>query len=90
MLAVVPATFVALLVTSAGLTYIRAVAVRGVSASTWPLSLPETLWVLWGAGLFVAAMAYRQRRRGVCADCGRGPAPAAEVTDGPRPTAAPR
>lgn len=90
MLAVVPATFVALLVTSAGLTYIRAVAVRGVSARTWPLSLPETLWVLWGAGLFVAAMAYRQRRRGVCADCGRGPAPAAEVTDGPRPTAAPR
>lgn len=73
MLAVVPATLVAVLVASAGGMYIRMVAARGgVTASTWPLELPETLWVLWGAALFTAAMAYHRRRRGACAACGEG------------------
>lgn len=81
MLAVIPATFVALLVTSAGIMYIRAVIGRGLSASTWPLILPETLWVLWGAGLFVAAMAYHQRRRGACDACGRGVSRAANASE---------
>lgn len=75
MLAVVPATLVAALVASAGGMYIRVVIGRGVvTAETWPLELPETLWVLWGAALFVAAMAYHQRRRGLCDACGRGAA----------------
>jgi hypothetical protein len=73
MLAVVPATLVAALVASAGGMYIRLVVGRGgVTAETWPLELPETLWVVWGAALFVAAMAYHQRRRGLCKACGRG------------------
>ncbi|MBO3731962.1 hypothetical protein [Glycomyces niveus] len=73
MLAVVPATLVSVLVASAGGMYIRIVVARGgVTASTWPLELPETLWVVWGAALFVAAMAYHQRRRGRCGTCGRG------------------
>jgi hypothetical protein len=73
MLAVVPATLVAAMVTAAGVMYIRIVIDRGgVTAETWPLELPETLWVVWGAALFVAAMAYHQRRRGECQTCGRG------------------
>lgn len=73
MLAVVPATLVSVLVASAGGMYIRVVVGRGgVTAETWPLELPETLWVVWGAALFVAAMAYHQRRRGLCKACGRG------------------
>lgn len=77
MLAVVPATLVAVLVASAGGMYLRLVAIDGVTASTWPLSLPETLWVLWGAALFTAAMAYHERRREACEACGRGAAVAA-------------
>ncbi|MCC3763381.1 hypothetical protein K3N28_09880 [Glycomyces sp. TRM65418] len=77
MLAVVPATLAAVLVTSAGGMYLRVVAADGVTASTWPLSLPETLWGVWGAALFIAAMAYHQRRRETCGDCGGGAAPAA-------------
>ncbi|MFG3343293.1 hypothetical protein [Glycomyces sp. NPDC048151] len=72
MLAVVPATLVAVLVASAGGMYIRVVLARGgVTAATWPMELPETLWVVWGAALFTAAMAYRERRRGACATCSR-------------------
>jgi hypothetical protein len=71
MLAVVPATLVAVLVASAGGMYVRLVAADGVSASTWALALPETVWPLWGAALFTAAMAYHQRRRGACDACGR-------------------
>ncbi len=73
MLAVVPATLVAVLVTSAGGMYVRVVIARGgVTSSTWALELPETLWVLWGAALFTAAMAYHQRRGETCGTCGRG------------------
>ena len=72
MLAVVPATLVAVLVTAAGFMYIRIVISRGgVTSSTWPLELPETLWVVWGAALFTATMAYHQRRRTACLRCGR-------------------
>ncbi|MFC8192579.1 hypothetical protein ACFUMH_13065 [Cellulomonas sp. NPDC057328] len=70
-LAVVPATLVAALVTSAGTMYVRLVAVDGI-AGNWATHGPETLWPVWGAALFVAAMAYRERRRGPCTACGRG------------------
>ncbi|MFC4337860.1 hypothetical protein [Salininema proteolyticum] len=80
LLAVVPAILVAVLVASAGGMYIRVVLARGgVTSSTWPLELPETLWVLWGAALFVAAIAYHRRRRGACRQC--TPAPAARSGD---------
>lgn len=60
-LAVVPATIVAILVTSAGVMYIRLAVGTGVEGR-WVTNMPETLWPLWGLGLFVAALAYRQRR----------------------------
>lgn len=72
MLAVVPAVLVSVLIMSAAGMYVRLVAIDGVTASTWPLTLPEVFWVFWGAALFVAALAYHRRRRGACAACGRG------------------
>jgi hypothetical protein len=72
MLAVIPAVLVSVLIMSAALMYVRLVAIDGITASTWPLTLPEVFWVVWGAALFVAAIAYHRRRRGVCAACGRG------------------
>ncbi|WP_051815422.1 hypothetical protein, partial [Glycomyces tenuis] len=58
MLAVVPAVLVSVLITSAAGMYIRLVAIDGVTASTWPLTLPEVFWAVWGVALFIAAMAY--------------------------------
>lgn len=70
MLAVVPATVVAVLVTAAGGMYIRLIVVMGVE-DKWVTSMPETLWPLWGGALFIAALAYHQRRRLACGVCGR-------------------
>lgn len=70
MLAVVPATVVALLVTSAGVMYIRMALYRGVDGR-WVTGMPETLWPVWGAALFLAALAYHRRRRLECGVCGR-------------------
>lgn len=72
MMAVVPATLVSILVTSAGVMYIRIVLVDGIDGK-WATHAPEMLWPLWGAALFVAAMSYHQRRRESCQVCGRGP-----------------
>lgn len=63
MLAVVPAMFVSVLLVAASFMYIRIVAIDGVTAATWPLSLPETFFSVWGIALFVAALAYLRRRR---------------------------
>lgn len=60
-LAYVPANIVAVLVTSAGSTYIRIAFLQGTDGK-WVTNMPETLWPLWGLGLFVAATAYRRRR----------------------------
>ena len=76
MLAVVPAMFVSVLVVSASFMYIRIVIIDGITPATWPLSLPEAFWFVWGAALFVATLAYLRRRRGRCATCGRGVADA--------------
>lgn len=76
-LAVIPALLVAVLVTSAGLTYIRLTVTDrvgdlfGVSATDWAAAGPELLWPLWGIGLAAAALAYYYRRRGRCPSCGR-------------------
>lgn len=70
MLAVVPATVVALLVTSAGTMYIRMAFTMGVE-DKWVTNMPETLWPVWGGALFLAALAYLQRRRGACRVCAR-------------------
>ncbi|GAA2263182.1 hypothetical protein GCM10009853_015410 [Glycomyces scopariae] len=87
MLAVVPAVLVSVLITSAAWMYVRVVAIDGVTLSTWPLTLPEVFWVVWGAALFVAAIAYHRRRRGACDVCGAGGAEAGPPLT-PRATAA--
>jgi hypothetical protein len=72
-LATVPATLVAVFVTSASVGFLTAdgfltMFTGGVSLAT----LPMLLWPLWGVALAAAALAYYLRRRLPCADCGRG------------------
>ena len=70
MMAVFPAVIVSALVTSASFMYLRIVLIDGLTAETWPLTLPEVFFSVWGAALFIAAMAYHRRRRGACDACG--------------------
>jgi hypothetical protein len=62
-LAIVPATVVAVFVTSAGLEYWR-IAFSGPMAmeTSWTTLGPELLWPLWGIALAAAALAYKLRR----------------------------
>jgi hypothetical protein len=79
-LAVVPASLVAVLVTTAGLMFVRltltgrlgVILGAGVlSAENWAALAPELLWPLWGAALGAATLAYYYRRHGKCEHCGR-------------------
>ena len=72
-LAVVPAGIVAILVTSAGLMFVRlavtgsfgdAFASLGPLEDNWAALVPELLWPVWGVALGAAALAYHHRRRG--------------------------
>ena len=78
-LAIVPAALVAIIVTSAGLMFLR-VAIAGtfrlgdniVTLDENPAALaPELLWPVWGVALGAAALAYWYRTRGRCEYCGR-------------------
>jgi hypothetical protein len=69
-LAVVPATVIAFLVTSAGLMMTR-VLLTHPDGENWAAMGPAMLWPLWGAALATAALAYHYRRRGGCRRCGR-------------------
>jgi hypothetical protein len=77
--AVVPASLVSVLVTTAGLMFVRltltgklgAILGEGVlSAKNWAALAPELLWPVWGAALGAATLAYYCRRRGQCRHCG--------------------
>ncbi|MGV9770996.1 hypothetical protein [Streptosporangium sp. NPDC003464] len=70
-LAVVPAAFVSVIVTVAGLTYIRWTVAGRFELSEVGAWLPETFWPIWGAALAAAALAYHLRRRGRCRRCDR-------------------
>jgi len=70
-LAIVPASFVAVLVFAAGLGITRDVLRGGFPTVDWLASAPGLLWPLWGIGLGAATLAYHYRRRGRCARCGR-------------------
>jgi hypothetical protein len=78
-LAIVPASLVSILVTTAGLMFVRLTllgAVGGVftfiDEDDWAALAPELLWPLWGIALAAATLAYYYRRRGPCLRCGRG------------------
>lgn len=81
-LAVIPASLVAILVTTAGLMFVRLVIAGNVGVvvpaldinlgENWATLAPELLWPLWGVALGAATLAYYYRRRGRCPHCGRG------------------
>lgn len=81
-LAVIPASFVAILVTTAGLMFVRLVLGGNAGVivpsldinlrENWATLAPELLWPLWGVALGTATLAYYFRRRGPCPHCGRG------------------
>jgi hypothetical protein len=80
-LAVVPASLVSVLVTAAGLMFVRltltgelgAILGEGVlTGENWAALAPELLWPIWGVALGAATLAYYYRRRGTCRHCGRG------------------
>ncbi|MEU8244695.1 hypothetical protein [Nonomuraea sp. NPDC048916] len=73
--AIVPASVVAVLVTSGSISHLNAL-MRGyfperLFGDNWGTILPGTLWPLWGVALGAAALAYHFRRRGTCARCHR-------------------
>ena len=70
-LAIVPASFVAVLVFAAGLGIVRDVVREGLPAVDWLAHAPGLLWPFWGLGLGAATLAYHYRRRGRCWRCGR-------------------
>ncbi|MBY0598028.1 hypothetical protein [Bacillus bingmayongensis] len=70
-LAIIPASLVSIMVTSAGLMYIRKVInTGGLDHRGWALEGPELLWPIWGIALFGATIAYYYRRRNRCRHCG--------------------
>jgi len=76
-LATVPATVVAVFITSASVGFLTTdgfltMFTGGLSLATAPM----LLWPLWGVALAGAALAYHLRRRSLCQDCGRGGDPA--------------
>lgn len=72
-LAVGPASFVSVIVTSGGLGMIKTGFGDGLFAlgpDTWAAIGPALLWPLWGVALAAGTLAYYLRRRGQCPDCG--------------------
>jgi hypothetical protein len=80
-LAIVPAALVAVLVTTAGLMFVRVTLLSGFTdlvpsldlnlGENWATIAPELLWPAWGVALGAATLAYYYRRRGRCRHCGR-------------------
>ena len=64
-LAVVPAALASVVVTSAGLGYVRVFLRSGIPEEGWAMVVPGMLWPIWGAALSAATLAYHYRRRGV-------------------------
>jgi hypothetical protein len=71
MLAVVPASLVSVLVTSASLGLLSSGDLLGEAGTGGLAVAPMLLWPLWGAALATATLAYYLRRRGRCEVCGR-------------------
>ena len=71
--AIIPATLVAILITSAGLMWLRWLILGRfqLEQETWGLFLPQLFWPLWGIALGIATVAYYLRRRAACPFCSR-------------------
>ncbi len=77
-LVVIPASLISVLVTSAGMMFVRLV-LAGTMGDVfvfaeeigWAALAPELLWPVWGVALATATLAYHYRRRGRCRRCGR-------------------
>jgi hypothetical protein len=74
-LATIPASLVSVLVTTAGIMFVR-ITVSGhfgtiVGSQNWAALAPELLWPAWGVALGAATLAYHYRRRGRCPTCER-------------------
>ena len=79
--AIVPASLMAIVITSAGVAFVRSVLVGEMpfQMDEWAVVGPTLLWPVWGAALGIATLAYSDRRQGRCGTCGReGSAPAHE------------
>ncbi|WP_214326589.1 hypothetical protein [Nonomuraea sediminis] len=63
LLAIVPATFVSIIITVAGLTYLRRALSGMWSWDSWGAWFPECFWPVWGTALAAATLAYHLRRR---------------------------
>ena len=72
LLAVVPATYVALAVIAAGLGLVGSPMGAQMLRERDPWVAIYLLWPVWGVALGVATYAYHLRRRGSCRTCGRG------------------
>lgn len=77
-LAVIPASLISVLVTSAGMMFVRLVLTGTMSEVFvfaeeigWAALAPELLWPVWGIALAAATLAYHYRIRGRCRRCGR-------------------
>ncbi|HEY3562379.1 MAG TPA: NYN domain-containing protein [Kribbella sp.] len=68
LLAIVPASIVAVVLIPAGLMNAR----LPLDGDNWAINAPGILWTVWGAALGVATYAYYLRRRTTCRRCGRG------------------
>ncbi|MBS4214032.1 hypothetical protein [Neobacillus rhizophilus] len=81
MLAVIPASIVAIAVTAAGFVFTFGIIATALHlgpmdnilhSQGWGAMGPMIFWVPWGVALGLAAIAYYYRRRSRCSRCGRG------------------
>jgi ribosomal protein L37E len=68
LLAIIPASIVAVVLIPAGLMNVK----LPLHGDNWAINAPGMLWVVWGAALGAATYAYYLRRRTTCRRCGRG------------------
>jgi hypothetical protein len=68
LLAIIPASIVAVVLIPAGLMNTQ----LPLDGDNWAINAPGILWIVWGAALGAATYAYYLRRRTTCARCGRG------------------
>jgi hypothetical protein len=68
LLAIIPASVVAVVLIPAGLMNAQ----LPLDGDNWAVNGPGILWLVWGAALGTATYAYYLRRRTTCSRCGRG------------------